>query len=68
MLDFWRCSSALWAVGSNALPGSLLEVKTRRGKFNAISMVAFLTHEECIVVLIKQPRLQVAANTRHELS
>ena len=28
----------------------------------------FLSHEESVIVLIKLPRLQVAANTRHELS
>ena len=52
-----------------ALPRSFIEAKKKAiGKFNALVGFALSSHEEGIVVLIQQPRLQVAANTRDEMS
>ena len=51
----------------SALPCSFIEAMKARGKFNAMAVVAFLSHEEGVVVLIQQPRLQIAANTRDDM-
>ena len=52
-----------------ALPRSFIEGKKKViGKFNALVGFTLSSHEEGIVVLIQQPRLQVAANTRDKIT